>query len=114
MTYNKLKKFENYNEEWNDEFYDEEIDFPDYPTPEKKTGMFILQNKKTGLFLYKPNQWGNTFTDDVRKAKVYTSIGMMKKSVTHGIPQRIDGERGKWIIIEVDDIVLGDKKMLEL
>ena len=109
----KLKKFnEDFEEDF--DFDDEEVDFPPIPEPDKKTDMFILQHRESGLFLYRPNQWKNTFTDDARKAKVYTSLGMVIKSISHSIPSRLRSERGKWIIIKLEDVVLGDKRELEL
>jgi len=80
---------------------------------EPGTKMYILREIEYGLYLYKPNQWRNILTDDPRKAKTYTSVGMAIKSVTHSIESRKRLERGKWELVEVKSINLGEEQPLE-
>ena len=78
------------------------------------TKMYVIQEIESGKFIYKPSQWGNTLTDDPRKAKTYTSEAMAKNSLTLGGNEDFHRKvRGKWRLVEVERVVLGNAKEIE-
>jgi len=106
MKIKKMNEFNDYDPFDDDDFDFEEVDFPGIPAPEGK--MYILQHIDNGMFLLNADLARNKlFTPDVRKAKMYFNL---KSALGNN---SIRGHRGKWILIEVEGLKLGNKKLIE-
>lgn len=44
---------------------------------------YVLQDKTSRKFLQKTDAWGHTLTDDLQKARVYTTAAAAKRTATN-------------------------------
>lgn len=107
MKIKRMNEFNDYDPFEDDDFDFDEVKFPDIPTPEGK--MYILQHIDNGMFLFNSDLARNKlFTSDVRRAKSFINLNSALKSTNN-----IRLHRGKWILIEVEGLKLGNKKLIE-